>query len=84
MNIPIRFLLLFCVLICKSCLLSAVNGHDLNIVILGDSNTSIGGEIVRTLKVGQNGLQIRFLPRHVKAMQEVVLLGRILSEPAMT
>ncbi len=44
MNIPIRFLLLFCVLICKSCLLSAVNGHDLNIVILGDSNTSIGGD----------------------------------------
>ena len=43
MNISIRSFLFLCVLICKSGLLSAMNGNDLNIVILGDSNTSIGG-----------------------------------------
>lgn len=44
MNISIRSFLFLCVLICKGGLLSAMNGNDLNIVILGDSNTSIGGD----------------------------------------
>lgn len=69
-----RLLLLFLCLLFPVAL-SAGNGSSLNVVILGDSNTWLGGEYCTANKVGRGGLSIAFVPPPVGAMPAAVPLG---------